>query len=53
MTFHLVAGFAEMNKVLKNIKSRKKEKMLVAMFVQWDHVPFYFVYVCTFLYFPI
>lgn len=44
MTFHLAVAFAKMNKVIKNIKSRKTYKILGIMFVQWDHVCFYFVY---------
>ena len=53
MTFHLAAGLAAMNNIVKNIKSGRKYKMFVVMSVYWDYgmlllfVCFYF-----FFYFP-
>lgn len=40
------AEFAEINKVVKNIESEKKYKMLVVLSVPWDYACFYF---CTFV----
>lgn len=37
MTFHLAAGLAEMNNIVKNIKSGRKYKMFVVMSVYWDY----------------
>lgn len=52
MTFHLTAGFAHRNKVVKNIKSEKRDKMLVIISGYWDYGCFHFLYVYVFFIFP-